>query len=139
MEAPPVPALLTPAPERPSVTHPDRVLLPPRRKSVVTKVKIGLQSLFLTYGLYPDGRLGEIFLDMSRWGSALREWLNETARSFSMSIQYGVPLPALVKVYKGTPGDPRGRVEGYPQIESCTSVMDFVARAVELEFVEGRG
>ncbi len=116
------------------IAHHQRILLPPRRKSQVLKVKIAEHSLFLTWGVYPDGRLGEIFLDMHKYGTSLREWLTETAMVFSLSLQYGVPLASLVGLYAGTRGDPSGRVVGHPYITSCTSVMDFVARFLAEEF-----
>ena len=114
-----------------------RTPMPERRRSFTLKYKVGGHSLYLTCGLYPDGRLGEIFLDFHKFGTAARDWMVETARTFSTSLQFGIPLRSLVEIYKNSPGDPRGRVSGHPTITSCSSVMDLIARVLEAEFLTG--
>ncbi|MFK7902231.1 MAG: vitamin B12-dependent ribonucleotide reductase, partial [Nitratireductor sp.] len=52
-------------------TSRDQEKLPTRRKGYTQKAKIGGNTIFLRTGEYDDGRLGEIFLDMNKEGSAL--------------------------------------------------------------------
>lgn len=113
-----------------------REALPHRRKNTTWKVHIDNQSVFLTYGLYADGRLGEIFIDIAKQGSAIRSWIKETSMLFSVSLQHGVPLQSLISLFKNSEGDPRGMVVGHPSIMTCTGVMDFVVRCIELDFKE---
>lgn len=112
-----------------------RELLPMRRRNVTQKVRVAGQSVHYTVGVYPDGRFGELFIDMAKQGAALRTWVGETAMLFSVAAQFGVPLETLVALFVGSRSDPSGPVEGHARIRTCTSVMDLVARSLAIDFL----
>ena len=46
-------------------------------------------------GRYPDGRIGEVFLDCHKLGSALTDDSRDAAMAVSIALQHGVPIAAL--------------------------------------------
>eukprot|EP01037_Dinobryon_pediforme_P022090 gene22089-23138_t len=61
----------------------DREKLPGRRKGYTQKASVGGHKVYLRTGEYDDGRLGEIFIDMNKEGTALRALLNNFAIAIS--------------------------------------------------------
>jgi hypothetical protein len=114
-----------------------RRTLPDRRRSTRWHVHINGSSLFVTLGYYPEGDVGEVFLDTARYGAALRTWVEDSARLLSVGLQHGVPVGTLCRLFRGSKSDPYGAVDGHPDIRSCTSVMDFVAQLLEREAGDG--
>ncbi len=109
--------------------------LPNRRKGYTQKAKIGGHSLFLRTGEYPDGSLGELFLDMHREGAAFRSLLNSFAIAVSLGLQYGVPLEEYVDAFVFTRFEPNGVVQGHDNIKITTSVLDFIFRDLALSYL----
>ncbi len=109
--------------------------LPNRRKGYTQKAKIGGHSLFLRTGQYPDGSLGEMFLDMHREGAAFRSLLNSFAIAVSLGLQYGVPLEEYVDAFVFTRFEPNGVVQGHDNIKITTSVLDFIFRDLALSYL----
>ena len=109
--------------------------LPSRRSGYTQKAKIGGHSLFLRTGEYPDGSLGEIFLDMHREGAAFRSLLNSFAIAVSLGLQYGVPLEEYVDAFVFTRFEPNGVVQGHDNIKITTSVLDFIFRDLALAYL----
>jgi len=122
------------APEDSSSRH-NRKPLPSRRNGYTQKAKIGGHSLFLRTGEYPDGSLGEIFLDMHREGAAFRSLLNSFAIAVSLGLQYGVPLEEYVDAFVFTRFEPNGIVQGHDNIKITTSVLDFIFRDLALAYL----
>jgi ribonucleoside-diphosphate reductase alpha chain len=122
-------------PAAPSSRH-NRRPLPSRRAGYTQKAKIGGHSLFLRTGQYPDGTLGEIFLDMHREGAAFRSLLNSFAIAVSLGLQYGVPLEEYVDAFVFTRFEPNGIVKGHDNIKITTSVLDFIFRDLALAYLE---
>ncbi len=123
---------------RTSAAPPPRSLrrsLPSRRKGYTQKAKIGGHSLFLRTGEYPDGSLGELFLDMHREGAAFRSLLNSFAIAVSLGLQYGVPLEEYVDAFVFTRFEPNGVVQGHDNIKITTSVLDFIFRDLALSYL----
>ena len=110
--------------------------LPSRRSGYTQKAKIGGHSLFLRTGEYPDGSLGEIFLDMHREGAAFRSLLNSFAIAVSLGLQYGVPLEEYVDAFVFTRFEPNGIVQGHDNIKITTSVLDFIFRDLALAYLK---
>jgi ribonucleoside-diphosphate reductase alpha chain len=129
----PVPAEF-PAPAAASVRT-QRQPRPSRRKGYTQKAKIGGHSLFLRTGEYPDGSLGELFLDMHREGAAFRSLLNSFAIAVSLGLQYGVPLEEYVDAFVFTRFEPNGVVQGHDNIKITTSVLDFIFRDLALSYL----
>ena len=93
--------------------------------------------LYLTVGLYPDGRLGEIFLVADKQGSLLSALLDAVATLFSISLQYGVPLSTLVGKLRNTRFEPMIVTDGLPEIPTALSILDYLGRYLDLRFPDG--
>ena len=124
------------SPPAPAVSRHKRRPLPSRRSGYTQKAKIGGHSLFLRSGQYPDGSLGEIFLDMHREGAAFRSLLNSFAIAVSLGLQYGVPLEEYVEAFVFTRFEPNGIVQGHDNIKIATSVLDFIFRDLALTYLK---
>ena len=70
--------------------------LPSERNSITHKFSVGGHEGYITVGMYDDGKPGEIFIKMAKEGSTLSGIMDAFALSVSISLQYGVPLRALV-------------------------------------------
>jgi ribonucleotide reductase alpha subunit len=116
----------------------EREYLPWRREDAyVQKIKIGPQgqSVFLTIGKYPDGRPGEIYVELGHAGSSLRSSWNLTAMMISIGLQYGVPVGEYVRRLEGIKFEPSGFVEGHGEIKFASSIADYIARDLALTFL----
>ena len=114
--------------------HGEQRRLPYKRGGITIKAKIAGQSLFLRTGEYPDGKLGEIFIDMHKEGAAFRSMLNLFAISISTGLQYGVTLEEYVEKFTFTRFEPSG-ITDHPNIKFCTSIIDFVFRVLGMEYL----
>jgi len=115
----------------------EREYLPWRRDSAyVQKVIIGDQSLHMTVGKYPDGRAGEIFLELSRAGTTLHAMTNLVAMMISIGLQYGVPVEEYVRRLADRKFEPSGLVEGHDNIKWVSSIADFIARELGISFLK---
>jgi ribonucleoside-diphosphate reductase alpha chain len=112
----------------------ERRTLPAKRRGYTQKAKINGQAIFLRTGEYPDGTVGEIFIDMAKEGATMRSMLNCFAISISIGLQYGVPLEEFVEKFVFTRFDPAGMVD-HPNIKSTTSIVDFMFRALAYEYL----
>ena len=110
--------------------------MPYKRNGMTIKASVGGQKIFLRTGEYPDGKLGEVFIDMYKEGAAFRSMLNLFAISVSTGLQYGVPLKEYVDKFTFTRFEPSGMTD-HPNIRSATSIIDFVFRVLGMEY-EGR-
>jgi ribonucleoside-diphosphate reductase alpha chain len=115
--------------------RPMRRKLPARRDGFVQEVTIGGHKLFLRTGEYPDGSLGEIFIDMYKEGAGYRGILNCFAVLTSKALQYGIPLEELVDTFTFTRFEPAGPVEGHENIKNCTSMLDLIFRILGLQYL----
>jgi ribonucleoside-diphosphate reductase alpha chain len=108
--------------------------LPQRRFGFTQKNNIGGQTIYLRTGEYPDGTLGEIFIDMHKEGATLRSLLNCFAISVSIGLQYGVPLDEFVDKFAFTRFEPSGPVD-HPNLRSATSIIDYIFRILAFEYL----
>lgn len=114
--------------------HGEQRVLPYKRSGVTIKSKVAGQKVFLRTGEYPDGRLGEVFIDMYREGASFRSMLNLFAISVSIGLQYGVPLEEYVDKFTFTRFEPSGMTD-HPNVKFCTSVADYVFRVLGMEYL----
>jgi ribonucleoside-diphosphate reductase alpha chain len=112
-----------------------REKLPNRRKGYTQKANVGGHKVFLRTGEYDDGRIGEIFIDMNKEGTALRALLNNFAISVSLGLQYGVPLEEYVDAFTFTRFEPAGMVIGNEAIKNATSVLDYIFRELAVSYL----
>ncbi|MCX6781867.1 MAG: vitamin B12-dependent ribonucleotide reductase [Candidatus Magasanikbacteria bacterium] len=114
--------------------HGEQRQLPYKRSGLTIRVKVMGQKVFLRTGEYPDGKLGEIFIDMYKEGAAFRSLLNMFAISISTGLQYGIPLEEYVSKFTFTRFEPAGMTD-HPNIKFCTSVIDLVFRILGMEYL----
>ena len=117
-------------------SKPSRKPLPPKRRGYTQKVKIGGYSIFLRTGEYENGDLGEIFLDISKEGTALGSIMNHFAIAVSIGLQYGVPLEEFVDAFLYTRYEPSGIVQGHPHIKFATSISDFIFKDLAINYLD---
>ena len=94
--------------------------------------------MFLRTGEYDDGTLGELFIDLAKEGATLRGILSCFAIAVSKGLQYGVPLEEYVDTFTFHTFEPRGLVEGHANIKMANSIVDYVFRALGLEYLDRR-
>jgi len=124
----------TPEPSKvPSDMISMRQSLPPTRSSITHKFTIGGFEGYLTVGLHSDGSPGEIFIKMSKDGSTLSGMCQAFCRAFSLAIQFGLPMQEACDRFKGMRFEPMGAT-GNPDIPDALSIIDYVARFLELHF-----
>lgn len=112
-----------------------RQTLPPVRDSITHKFEIMGHEGYLTIGLHADGTPGEIFIKMAKEGSTLSGLIQGYCRAFSLAIQYGLPIPEAVRRFKGMRFEPMGATSN-PEIPEALSIIDYVAKYLELHFVD---
>ncbi len=112
-----------------------RFLLPTRRTGFTQEARVGGHKIFLRTGEYDDGTLGELFIDLAKEGATLRGILGCFAIAVSKGLQYGVPLEEFVDTFTFQTFEPRGMVEGHPNIKMANSIIDYVFRALGMEYL----
>ena len=131
-----VPAGLSPSQAYAQGMHPQRFLLPGRRRGFNQEARVGGHKVFLRTGEYEDGTLGEIFIDLAKEGATLKGILSCFAIAVSKGLQYGVPLEEFVDTFTFQTFEPRGMVEGHPNIKMSNSIVDYVFRALGVEYLQ---
>jgi ribonucleoside-diphosphate reductase alpha chain len=106
----------------------EREELPSMRAGYTQKVRIDDMKFYLHTGFYPDGRLGEVFIDVSKEGSLVNGIFGALASAVSIGLQYGVPLEVFVDRFTFTRFEPHGVVEGDGRIKMATSPLDYLFR-----------
>lgn len=112
-----------------------RKKLPKTREGKTHSFRVGDVEGYLTANVHPDGTLGEIFVRMSKQGSFVGGIVDSFAINFSMALQSGTPLDSLVDKFKGTRFEPSG-FTGDTRIPIATSILDYIVRWLELEFLK---
>ncbi len=110
-----------------------RKALPATRDSITHKFAVDGHEGYLTIGLYPDGTPGELFIKISKAGSALSGMCQAFCRAFSLAIQHGLSVREAAIRFKGMRFEPLGPTTN-PDIPTAESIVDYVARYLELHF-----
>ncbi|MFA6214690.1 MAG: LAGLIDADG family homing endonuclease [Candidatus Micrarchaeia archaeon] len=113
----------------------NRRKLPTRRRGFIQEARVGGHKVYLKTGEYPDGALGEIFVDMYKEGAGYRALLNCFAIAVSKGLQYGVPLDEFVDTFTFTRFEPAGVVTGHEAVKNATSIVDYVFRVLGYEYL----
>ncbi|MGA2509857.1 MAG: vitamin B12-dependent ribonucleotide reductase [Candidatus Acidiferrales bacterium] len=133
--AAPVPAPAIALPEQQDLfPGTKRHKLPAERNSITHKFSVGGHEGYITVGKYEDGQPGEIFIKMAKEGSTLSGIMDAFALSVSISLQYGVPLRALVDKFVNSRFEPSGYT-GNPKIRYAKSVVDYLGRWLGGKFI----
>ena len=117
---------------------PSRNRLPKKRYGMTYESVVGGLKIYLRTGVYPDGRLGEVFLDAHKEGATLRSLLNCVAILLSIGLQYGVPLSAYCHTLIGQKFEPAGPTND-PEIPDAKSMIDYIFRRLEKDYYGSKG
>ncbi|KAA0254056.1 MAG: vitamin B12-dependent ribonucleotide reductase [Acidobacteria bacterium] len=123
-----------PAPAAAPVAGPRRRKLPDERRALTHKFSVGGHEGYVTVGLYEDGTPGEIFLVMAKEGSTISGLMDAFATAISLTLQYGVPLEALVEKFSHTRFEPSGYTKN-PEIPIAKSLVDYIFRYLASRFL----
>jgi ribonucleoside-diphosphate reductase alpha chain len=118
------------------VSAPRRERLPDTRKSITHKFSVAGHEGYITVGLYPDGRPGELFITMAKEGSTIGGLMDCFGTAVSMSMQYGVPLKVYVSKFSHTRFEPWGHTKN-PDIRIAKSIVDYIFRWLGITFLPG--
>ena len=118
------------------IDQPLRRRLPETRTAVTHKFDIAGHEGYLTIGLFEDGTPGEMFITMAKEGSTIGGLMDSVAALTSISLQYGVPLDALVRKFSHQRFEPSGFTKN-PQIGRASSIIDYVFRWMGSQFIPG--
>ncbi|MEX1014298.1 MAG: vitamin B12-dependent ribonucleotide reductase [Candidatus Paceibacterota bacterium] len=111
-----------------------RKRLPTTRKSETHKFSIVGHEGYLTYSMYENGDLAEMFIRIAKQGSTMAGLLDSFAISVSLALQYGVPLKTLASKYIYSRFEPSGVTEN-PDIQIASSIVDYIFRYLSLKFL----
>jgi ribonucleoside-diphosphate reductase alpha chain len=121
---------------RKQIDQPLRRRLPETRSAITHKFDIAGHEGYLTIGLFEDGYPGEVFITMAKEGSTIGGLMDSVAALTSISLQYGVPLAALVRKFTHQRFEPSGFTKN-PQIRRASSIIDYVFRWMGIQFIPG--
>src|SRR6185369_5359255 len=108
--------------------------LPDERRAMTHKFSVAGHEGYVTVGLYDDGTPGEIFLTMAKEGSTISGLMDAFATAISLTLQYGVPLEALVEKFSHMRFEPAGYTKN-PEIPIAKSLVDYIFRYLASRFL----
>jgi ribonucleoside-diphosphate reductase alpha chain len=107
------------------------------RASITHKFKVGDHEGYITVGLYPNGKPGELFITMAKEGSTVSGLMDSFALAVSIALQHGVPLELFCEKFAHTRFEPSGW-SGNPEIGYAKSIMDYIFRWLQMRFLTGQ-
>ncbi|HEY3392503.1 MAG TPA: vitamin B12-dependent ribonucleotide reductase, partial [Lacipirellulaceae bacterium] len=119
-----------------AVNKPRRERLEDTRNSITHKFSVSGHEGYITVGLYPDGRPGELFITMAKEGSTIGGLMDAFGTAVSMSLQYGVPLEDYVRKFSHMRFEPQGYTKN-PDIRIAKSLIDYIFRWLGMMFLPG--
>jgi ribonucleoside-diphosphate reductase alpha chain len=114
--------------------QPVRRRLPADCRSIRHKFDVAGHEGYIHVGFYDDGTPGEIFIKMAKEGSTISGLMDTIATLTSMSLQYGVPLDALVSKFGHVRFEPSGFTKN-PEIPYAKSLTDYIFRFLGTRFM----
>ena len=118
------------------VGRPLRRRLSETRMAVNHKFNIAGHEGYLNVGLFENGQPGELFITMAKEGSTIGGLMDTIATLTSIALQYGVPLPTLVKKFSHQRFEPSGLTKN-PDIRFASSITDYIFRWLAIQFIPG--
>ncbi len=107
------------------------------RGSITHRFTIDTHTGYFTVGFYPDGSPGEIFITMAKEGSTISGLLDSFGIAISIGLQFGIPLKVFVEKFKHSRFEPQGFTKN-PDIRLAKSIVDYIARWLELRFLDAK-
>ena len=89
---------------------------------------------YLTWSVYENGKLGEVFVNIAKEGSTLSGLLDSMATMVSVSLQYGVPLFEIVDKMIHRRFEPSGMTNN-PEIRFADSIVDYIFKYLGMKFL----
>jgi ribonucleoside-diphosphate reductase alpha chain len=114
---------------------PPRFKLTDMRYGPTWRFEVGGEEVYLRAGEYPDGTLGEVFIDWGKQGSTMRGITSALSICISQAIQHGVPLARIVRSLRGHTFEPRGVVGGHANVKMASSVIDAIVRILGYRYL----
>lgn len=108
---------------------PGRRRLPAERQAKTRKFDVAGHEGYVTIGYFPEGAPGEIFVHMSKQGSTVSGLMDALATSWSMLLQYGVPLSTIIDKFEHMRFEPNG----VSDLGEVSSVLDYLAKLLRAE------
>lgn len=108
--------------------------LPADCRSIRHKFDVAGHEGYIHVGFYDDGTPGEIFIKMAKEGSTISGLMDTIATLTSMSLQYGVPLDAVVSKFAHVRFEPSGFTKN-PEIPYAKSITDYIFRFLGVRFL----
>jgi hypothetical protein len=101
-----------------------RQRLPNRRLAETREIERNGLKYTATFGRFPDGRIGEIFLQNHKPGSQSDSNTRDAAVAASLALQFGCPLEvlrrALLRDSRGNPSTPLGAaIDAITGVSTC--------------------
>lgn len=106
------------------------------RVKFVIQSSAGKSKFYLRCGEYPDGQLGEIFIDCAKEGAALRGIMSGFAMAVSIGLQHSVPLEEYVEALTFTKFEPNGPILGHERLKRCDSIIDAIFRELAITYLK---
>jgi ribonucleoside-diphosphate reductase alpha chain len=116
--------------------RPARRRIPADCRSIRHKFDVAGHEGYIHIGFYDDGTPGEIFIKMAKEGSTISGLMDTIATLTSMSLQYGVPLDALVNKFSHVRFEPSGFTKN-PEVPFAKSLTDYIFRFLGVRFQDG--
>ncbi|MSR64856.1 MAG: vitamin B12-dependent ribonucleotide reductase [Verrucomicrobiae bacterium] len=116
--------------------RPIRRRLPDTRTSLTHKFDIAGHEGYITVGLFEDGTPGEVFITMAKEGSTIGGLMDTIGTLVSLSLQYGVPMEAMVKKFAHQRFEPSGFTKNR-DIPNAKSLIDYIFRWMAFQFIPG--
>jgi len=115
-------------------SQPMRRRLPADCRSIRHKFDVAGHEGYIHVGFYDDGTPGEIFIKMAKEGSTISGLMDTIATLTSLSLQYGVPLDALVSKFSHVRFEPSGFTKN-SEIPYAKSLTDYIFRFLGVRFL----
>lgn len=109
---------------------PTRRKLPRDRNATVHKFEVDGVEGYIIAGLYEDGQLGEVFLNISKEGSTIRGWADLVSTQISVMLQHGISVELIADKLRHTRFEPAG-ITGNSAIPFVTSIPDYIGAWLE--------
>ena len=123
----------TPAPAAPAPAAARQRPARARRGTTYDFNLAGLEGR-LTVTELPDGRLGEVFLKVSKQGSTLSGLCEALSMMTSLALQHHVPLIDVVRRLLNQRFEPAGHTAD-PDVPTATSLADYLARRLAADYL----
>jgi ribonucleoside-diphosphate reductase alpha chain len=115
--------------------RPVRRRLPVDCTSVRHKFEMGGHEGYIHTGFYDDGKVGELFIRISKEGSTISGLMDTIATLTSIALQYGVPLEDLVNKFSHVRFEPSGFTNN-PKVPIAKSLTDYIFRYLGTSFLD---